>query len=157
MAIEYYNNDWRVYGAGDQFSIDMHLPDDFSGNAIDYLLGNGYTVDPGRNAFGTFTLHEPKIGRAIAELVPRNETARERYDATHTVQVKLKLNRKTDADILERLDSVPNKQGYIKAALRRTMGVEDVIKLLEAEEEAEWDPTARSVLGDIIEEVRKRL
>ena len=157
MAKEYYNNDWKVYGAGDQFSIDMYLPDDFSGNVLDYLLGNGYTIDPGRNAFGTFTLREPKIGKAIAELVPRNETARERYDATHTVQVKLKLNRKTDADILERLGSVPNKQGYIKAALRRSISVEDAIGFLEAETEAECDPAARSVRIDIIEEGSERL
>ena len=30
----------------------------------------------------------------------------------------LKLNRRTDWDVLEKLDSVPNKQGYIKGLIR---------------------------------------
>ena len=44
-----------------------------------------------------------------------------RYDDTHTRQIKLKLNEKTDADILERLDSVGNIQGYIKRLIREDM------------------------------------
>ena len=44
-----------------------------------------------------------------------------KYDAQHTKQVKLKLNIKTDADILKRLDSLPNKQGYIKELIRKDM------------------------------------
>lgn len=40
------------------------------------------------------------------------------YDASNTVQIRLKLNKKTDADILDRLDEVPNKQGYIKGLIR---------------------------------------
>jgi hypothetical protein len=43
------------------------------------------------------------------------------YDRENTVQVKLKLNTKTDSDILEQLASVPNKQGYIKALIRADM------------------------------------
>ena len=41
-----------------------------------------------------------------------------KYDATHTRQIKLKLNIETDNDILEKLDSVNNKQGYIKSLIR---------------------------------------
>lgn len=41
-----------------------------------------------------------------------------RYDEKRTRQIKLKLNVGTDADILEKLDSVPNKQGYIKQLIR---------------------------------------
>lgn len=44
--------------------------------------------------------------------------AREKYEAKATVQLKMKLNRNTDADILKKLDSVPNKQGYIKSLIR---------------------------------------
>lgn len=44
--------------------------------------------------------------------------ASEKYDAAHTVQIKMKLNTGTDADILTRLASVPNKQGYIKSLIR---------------------------------------
>lgn len=43
------------------------------------------------------------------------------YDASNTVQIRLKLNKKTDADILDRLDAVPNKQGYIKGLIRSDM------------------------------------
>lgn len=44
--------------------------------------------------------------------------SQERYDKENTVQFRLKLNRKTDADIIEQLNDVPNKQGYIKALIR---------------------------------------
>lgn len=42
----------------------------------------------------------------------------ERYDAKNTKQIRLKLNIKTDADILEHLSKVSNKQGYIKELIR---------------------------------------
>lgn len=41
-----------------------------------------------------------------------------RYDATHTVQFKLKLNKATDADIIEVLESVENRQAYLKELIR---------------------------------------
>lgn len=41
-----------------------------------------------------------------------------KYDEAHTVQIKLKLNTTTDADILEKLNEVENKQGYIKELIR---------------------------------------
>lgn len=44
-----------------------------------------------------------------------------RYDAKATLQFKMKLNTKTDADIIRKLDSVENKQGYIKALIRQDM------------------------------------
>ena len=44
-----------------------------------------------------------------------------RYDATHTKQIHLKLNLATDADILNRLDEVGNKQGYIKELIRKDL------------------------------------
>ena len=44
--------------------------------------------------------------------------AQKKYDAENTLQVHLKLNRRTDEDVLEKLDSVPNKQGYIKQLIR---------------------------------------
>lgn len=42
----------------------------------------------------------------------------EKYDAQNTVQLKLKLNKKTDADILDWLNSLDNKQGAIKEVIR---------------------------------------
>lgn len=43
------------------------------------------------------------------------------YDAQHTIQIKIKLNIKTDADILAKLNVVPNKQGYIKSLIRENL------------------------------------
>lgn len=42
-----------------------------------------------------------------------------KYDATHTKAVKLKLNTKTDADILQKLAETDNMQGYIKSLIRK--------------------------------------
>lgn len=44
--------------------------------------------------------------------------ANDKYDKDNTVQVKMKLNKKTDSDILEQLDKQSNKQGYIKRLIR---------------------------------------
>lgn len=46
-------------------------------------------------------------------------TPQERYDREHTRKITMKLNVGTDADVLEKLDSVPNKQGYIKELIRK--------------------------------------
>lgn len=45
----------------------------------------------------------------------------DRYDASHTKKVVLKLNLKTDADVLEKLEQVPSKQGYIKELIRKDL------------------------------------
>lgn len=47
--------------------------------------------------------------------------AQAKYDAENTRQVHLKLNLRTDGDVLEKLDSVPSKQGYIKRLIRADM------------------------------------
>ena len=41
-----------------------------------------------------------------------------RYKEKNIRQVKFEFNLKTDADILSKLDSVPNKTGYIKNLIR---------------------------------------
>ena len=41
-----------------------------------------------------------------------------KYDQNNTTQVKLKLNKKTDADLLEWIETLDNKQGTIKEILR---------------------------------------
>lgn len=47
--------------------------------------------------------------------------ATRKYDEKATVQFKMKLNKTTDADILAKLDSVGNKQGYIKELIRNDL------------------------------------
>lgn len=44
--------------------------------------------------------------------------AQARYDAANTKHYGVKLNLKTDADLVSALDAVDNKQAYIKNALR---------------------------------------
>ena len=48
-----------------------------------------------------------------------NENAQTRYHKANIVNLRLGLNRKTDQDVIEKLDSVPNKQGYIKQLIRQ--------------------------------------
>ncbi len=45
--------------------------------------------------------------------------AQMKYDAKATKQIKLKLNLTSDKDILDKLDHVDNKQGYIKELIRK--------------------------------------
>lgn len=47
--------------------------------------------------------------------------AKAKYDERATKLITLKLNLKTDADILERLEESGNKQGYIKRLIREDM------------------------------------
>lgn len=54
-----------------------------------------------------------------------SKEASARWDAENTVQVKLKLNRTNDADILDRLEEVANKQGYIKELIRQDIKKEE--------------------------------
>lgn len=61
-------------------------------------------------------------GRWFDKRYLKRETPQERYDRNNTVRVALKLNTKTDADILKRLEEVGNKQGYIKELIRKDMG-----------------------------------
>lgn len=42
-----------------------------------------------------------------------------RYDAKNTVKFTVKLNRRTDRDLIERMESVSNKNGYIKELIRK--------------------------------------
>ena len=47
-----------------------------------------------------------------------SKLAQERYDNKNTKQFKMKLNTKTDADIIEYLDTLDNKQGKVKELIR---------------------------------------
>ena len=47
--------------------------------------------------------------------------AQQKSDKSNTRQVVLKLNVTSDADILAKLDSVDNRQGYIKSLIREQM------------------------------------
>lgn len=53
-----------------------------------------------------------------------------KYDKANTVQVLLKLNKKTDADIIKELELSGNKQRFIKKAVR-----EEIKKMMNEREE----------------------
>ena len=52
------------------------------------------------------------------------QRANMKYQATNTTQIKFTLNNKTDKDILQKLDSVGNKQGYVKQLIREDIARE---------------------------------
>lgn len=47
--------------------------------------------------------------------------AQQKYDKEHTKTFLMKLNKKTDSDIIDKLDNVGNKQGYIKSLIREDL------------------------------------
>ena len=47
--------------------------------------------------------------------------ANDKYNKEHTTQVLLRLNNRTDADVIARLQGLENKQGYIKELIRADM------------------------------------
>ena len=49
----------------------------------------------------------------------KDSERQKRYDDKMTIRVGMKLNLKTDADIISKLDEVSSKQGYIKALIRK--------------------------------------
>lgn len=49
------------------------------------------------------------------------------YQKTHIQQVKFNFSLEHDADILAKLDSVPNKLGYIKALIRADIAAQNPV------------------------------
>ena len=45
--------------------------------------------------------------------------AKKRWDKEHTSVLAMKLNHNTDADIIRKLERVPNRQGYVKSLIRK--------------------------------------
>lgn len=55
--------------------------------------------------------------------------AQKKYDQANTIGVYLKLNRATDADIIEFLNAANSKQGVIKALIRKEIQAQDEKKI----------------------------
>ena len=47
-----------------------------------------------------------------------SERPQDRYNKAKTITVLIRLNKSTDADIIERLKKTKNKTGYIKSLIR---------------------------------------
>lgn len=66
----------------------------------------------------------PGVTRAEREDImttAAQKAATAKYDKENTIRLNLKLNKTTDADILEKLSQVESKQGYIKELIRKDM------------------------------------
>lgn len=46
-----------------------------------------------------------------------------KYHKEHLKVINVRFNKTTDADIIEYLDMIDNRQGYIKELIRKDMGV----------------------------------
>ena len=66
-----------------------------------------------------------------------------RYDAENAVQIRMKLNKKTDADILEWLARQENRQGMLKMLIRKEIARDKAI-----EDDARISATLRRILAD---------
>lgn len=67
-----------------------------------------------KNAERLYILRKEKQGKTS----DAQRRANAKYDKANTRLITLKLNKKTDKDVLGRLDEVPNRQGYIKELVR---------------------------------------
>lgn len=65
--------------------------------------------------------------------------AQARYDKYHTTGFYLKMNNETDKDIIERLDAVSNRQGYIKELIRRDIKCDVVDWLIMWRTDTQWN------------------
>ena len=45
--------------------------------------------------------------------------AKKRWVRENTLMLGIRLNKNTDADIIKKLENVPNRQGYIKTVIRK--------------------------------------
>lgn len=57
--------------------------------------------------------------------------ASRKYDQQNTRLIQLKLNKKTDADILDFLDGLDNRQGFIKELIRKNMNGTEAVPTIE--------------------------
>lgn len=51
--------------------------------------------------------------------------AQRKYNAANNRQYKFELNKKTNADLIARLDAQPNKTGYLKKLIREDIEKEN--------------------------------
>lgn len=50
-----------------------------------------------------------------------NKAANERWNKTNQQRYTIAFMRRTEADLIEKLESVPNRAGYIKSLIRRDL------------------------------------
>lgn len=58
-------------------------------------------------------------GKRIMTAKNARTRASMKYDAKNTIKFTVKLNKKTDKELIEQMESVSNKSGYIKGLIRK--------------------------------------
>ena len=100
---EYYLGNEFIFGAYDRFDQD----------ALQNLYYIGYFEPEKMQKLGKnikpVKIYSPKVKASL------------KYNGKNTKQVKLSLNLRTDADILDWLQGIDNVQGYIKKLIRNDM------------------------------------
>ena len=76
---------------------------------------------PRRIDKAVYTSYTPGKGETPMPESEKKKASHAKWDAANTRQVKIKLNLRTDADILDKLDRTENVQGYIKRLIRDDM------------------------------------
>ena len=54
----------------------------------------------------------------------RKETPQDRYNKAHTTSISIRFMNRTEQALIQKLNSVPNKAGYIKQLIRDDMARE---------------------------------
>jgi len=60
------------------------------------------------------------------EKIMKKETAQERYNKKAIIRIEVKLNKFTNMNLLEKINTVKNRQGYIKELIKND---ENIFKL----------------------------
>lgn len=60
-------------------------------------------------------------------MVKNSTIIKNRYDKTHMKQFLLKFHLANDADVIEKLSSVPNMQGYVRQLVRQDLARTDSV------------------------------
>ena len=81
------------------------------------------TPNEEQNATGQIAPEKPKK----KYYTPEQHARQMKYDAKAMRNITFRFNKKTDKLLLEKLDSVPNRQGYIKALIIADMMRERMI------------------------------
>ena len=111
---------------------DAYRPDQIKINGVEYSMTRYAENHNGKNwkaaAGGNILYYESKAGKSYGIPQKKFETtseaakrAQKKYDEANKDKyrmVQMKLNRETDADIIEKLEQSENIQGYIKELIR---------------------------------------
>ena len=69
--------------------------------------------------------NRPSPMREGATISEHKETPQERYHKAHTQSFSIRLMKNTEQDIIEKLNSEPNKAGYVKRLIRADIAAND--------------------------------